>query len=762
MISQQRLFKTLNLVSYVLLIINIALVPLFLDKDLVNFYVIPKQYALMGLLLLNLLVWVTKIVLGKKVHLRRTVLDIPVFALLLAGLLSSIFSVARTDSFLGRSEYFTLNFVFLLFCVLFYYILVDTLQTPARWRMVLDALIAVGGLTAFLFVLKVVFNVSWLQKITGNVWNTMDGANLIFGLWMVVVLILSFGQMIKKNLPFGRSLYYFIVGLTAFVILVAVSFKVLWWVLLLGLVLLLVLGISFIREARLGWLSVLFALLVLTVILLIFGTPKILQAAIPAEVSLGAKPTWVVTYKNSFSSIKNFFLGKGLGQFGSAFSEFRTANFNNDSLAWSLRFNQGNNTILNAVTEGGAVFGLAMIFVFLVYLGHVLQVWFKMRFGGLMHNLSSGMVWQKDDVRFESFLVAVAMAVLTFAGLLLSYGMAIWWLWWLLLGLSVAGFSFFNSHFVYEKEWAVEDSPQYSLSFSFGMILVMAIVVIIGVWGAKVYLAETAYAAALKEGNYAAMEQKLNSALVRRDNVDNYHIALAQVYLLQAIDMSKGAQPNLQAISEQVAKAVNEAKKASDISPSSVSVLENLATMYENAAALLPEARDWALKTLTQAKDLEPTNAVLWWRLGNNYLGAGKVDDAIKSYQQSIQLKPDYIASYLALSTAYEQNNQLNKAIEVIQTVVLSGANSVELFYNYGRLLYNRNEKEDRKNAEALWKKVLEAQPNYSNALYSMGLLNETRGDKVTALQYYYKVKDLNPSNEDIVKKIQSLLGGVR
>jgi tetratricopeptide (TPR) repeat protein len=55
---------------------------------------------------------------------------------------------------------------------------------------------------------------------------------------------------------------------------------------------------------------------------------------------------------------------------------------------------------------------------------------------------------------------------------------------------------------------------------------------------------------------------------------------------------------------------------------------------------------------------------------------------------------------------------------------------------------------------------VLELQPNYSNALYSIGLLYETRGDKATALKYYYKVKDLNPNNQDILNKIKSLMGG--
>ena len=37
--------------------------------------------------------------------------------------------------------------------------------------------------------------------------------------------------------------------------------------------------------------------------------------------------------------------------------------------------------------------------------------------------------------------------------------------------------------------------------------------------------------------------------------------------------------------------------------------------------------------------------------------------------------------------------------------------------------------------------------------------LYEGKGEKSTALQYYYKVKDLNPDNKDIIQKIRTLVG---
>jgi hypothetical protein len=38
-------------------------------------------------------------------------------------------------------------------------------------------------------------------------------------------------------------------------------------------------------------------------------------------------------------------------------------------------------------------------------------------------------------------------------------------------------------------------------------------------------------------------------------------------------------------------------------------------------------------------------------------------------------------------------------------------------------------------------------------------LLYETSGDKTTALQYYYKVNELNPDNKSITDKIRKMVG---
>lgn len=755
-ISFQRVIKIFDVLSYIFILLNIVVVPLFIDKNLLNYFVIPKQYVFIGLLLFNLFFFATKVVLSKKIGFRKSSLDIPILIFLAISLISSLFSSNLYDSFLGRSEYFALNFVFLLFSALLYFLVINTVNSPERWRGILDVILGVGGFASILFILKVIFKLSlpWV----GSVWNVVDGTNSAFGLWLVAVFIIAAGLLIKRNLGVGRALFYFFVMLLAVIPLLVMGFKVLWWVLLIGLVLLLLLGASFIHEARVGWLSVLFAVLIMTSIFIIFGSPKSLQSVLPVEVSLDVKPSWSITKSAMFSGAKNFLLGSGMGTFAYDFSKFRTADFNYDQVAWSLRFNQPFNSYFGILSEGGVLMFLGFVFVLLFVLGHVLTTWFKSR--GANQGISMSLQMNKMNIRLDVFLLAIAWLVL-WVGMAISYfSVPLWSLWWLMLGMIMSGLYLLGHNVVQEKHWTLEDTPQYNLAFSFSLIVVMAVVVLLGVLGVRFYWGEAVYASALRSPNYETAQPKLQQALTLHGDSDIYHAAMARVYLMKAAQLSQTSTPNVQEVASYMANAVNEGRAATDLSPNSVAIWENLATMYENATLLVPEAGEWAIKSIDKAIELEPTNAVLYWRLGNNYMIANNVPKAIENYQKAIDLKKDYVGAYAGLSGAYEVNKEIDKAIDAYKNILPLGPNNPEIYFNFGRMLYNRNEKDDRNNAEKLWLEAVRLQPGYSNALYSLGLLYESKGDKAKALEYYYKVKDLNPDNKDITAKIKSLVSG--
>lgn len=763
MFNQRHWFKISNALSYFLLIVNIVAVPLMLDPTVANPYLISKEYLFIGLVLLSILLWTTKAVLSKKLVYIQSVADKPILFLLTAALFSAIFSVTRTDSFLGRNDYFAFHFILLFFLALFCALIVQHVNTADRWRRSIDALVVSGGVTATLFFAKAVFHFDLLARWFPNALNMVDPTNSAFGVWLVALFLLTAGQLIKKDLSAGRILFYFFTALLSFLSLVALNFTLLWWLLLFGLVLLLLIGVSALKEARLGWLSVLFALFILVIIFIVFGTPKPLQSVVPTEVSLSSHSSWIISSRALVATVKNVLVGSGLGSFGIDFSQFRDTSFNADPYAWSLRFNRPYSSALSTISEGGLIVSLVWLFLILFLIGHVLTTWMKVRADhGVEEDEVLKLVSAGDLPRrlhLEVFLIAAVWCVVTAGGFVVFYGLVLWWLWWLLLGLTLAGLALFNSSTTRRRQLVIEDTPEHNLSFSFILIVVISAVCIVGVWGARLYLAEENYSAALAANGFATIDAKLHEAVSLRDGVDLYHVALAQNYLLQAINISRQSQPDLQQVSAFLGQAINEARRATDLSPRSVAIWENLATMYENAAALVPDARDWAEKSLIQAEVLEPTNPVLAWRLGNNYSLAGNWQEAIKSYEQAIRLKKDHIGSYIGLANAYEQTKDIDKAIAIYSAIAPVAQNNVDYLYNFGRLLYNRNNKGDRDAAEKIWLEVVKRNPNYSNALYSLGLLYEQLGNKVQALEYYYKVKSLNPDNNDITAKINSLIG---
>jgi tetratricopeptide (TPR) repeat protein len=755
--QNQKLIKLFDSLSYVFILLNIITIPLLVDKNITNFFVMPKQYVFIGFLLFNLLFFSIKTILEKKIFYRQSILDIPLLLFLGVGLVSSLFSLARYDSFLGRGESFIFNFVFLFFLVVFYLFLVNFLNTPERWRGVLDMILIGGGVASAFFILKVVlkFNIPFI----GQALNTVDSVNSTFGLWMIPVFIISAGSLIKKNLSLGRNLFYFSIMLLSVTVLLAISFGFFWWIVLVGLILLLLLGVSFLQDARLGWLSALFALMIVSCIFIAFGSPKSLQTTVPAEISLDAKSSWGITKNILFSGAKNFLVGSGLGTFGSDFSKFRSVDFNLHPTAWNMRFAQPFNSFFAILSEGGALFMFGFAFILLFVLGHVFTTWFKAR--GSSFGILASLNLSKKNIRLDVFLAVVAWLVFTIGLLTNFYSVALWVFWWLLLGVIISGMSLLGHNVVQEKYFTMEDTPQYNLTFSFSMIVVMAVVVMVGILGARFYVAEQSYAKAMQETNSGVIESSLQKILSLRNGYDTYHASIARAYLVRAGELSKEPSPNVQAVGDYLKRAVNEARAATEISPNSVAVWENLATMYENTFVLVPDAGDWAVKSLNTAIELEPTNPILMWRLGNDYLLQNNPAKAAEYFQKSIDLKKDYLGSYIGLANAYESAKDLDRAVDVYKNLLQLGAtNNTEILFNAGRVLYNRNKKGDKDDAEKLWLEAVKLQPNYSNALYSLALLYEGENQKQKALEYYYRVKDLNPGNKDIVNKIKSLLAG--
>jgi tetratricopeptide (TPR) repeat protein len=72
---------------------------------------------------------------------------------------------------------------------------------------------------------------------------------------------------------------------------------------------------------------------------------------------------------------------------------------------------------------------------------------------------------------------------------------------------------------------------------------------------------------------------------------------------------------------------------------------------------------DKAIADYTQAINLEPTNAPIYFRRGNAYYGKGNYDQAIADYTKAIRLEPDNTRAYYNRSLAYSAKGDCDRAI---------------------------------------------------------------------------------------------------
>ncbi|HOX61009.1 MAG TPA: tetratricopeptide repeat protein [Candidatus Magasanikbacteria bacterium] len=755
----EKVFDWLAIVSFTAAIV---LVPFVFSGALSNSFVLPKQYVFFGCTLLGLLIYAVRFVLTKKLVIRHTVIDLPILIFLVFAFFSAVFSVAGFDSFVGRNEYFVFSFLFLLFDILFFYLGIQLIQKKSVWVMLLDVFGVVSALSALVFLLRVYFGVDIVGALgfQGGT-NLLNGAISIFGLWMIVAFVLSCDGFVGRHSSGGRLIWSVIQAILYVIVLAAISFSVIWWLFLLSLFILLVFGVLTLNDCRMSALSVIFGMFVLVLVFVIFGTPLSIQRPVPVEVALGARSSWQVVGDSLFSGPKNFFIGSGLGTFGFDFSSFRPASFNYDPNAWTLRFGQPFSTMNAFVSEGGVFLFLTFIFLVVLVVGHGISLAVRRaEAGGVMGGLRN-LVGTGDGLSaYQLFYPLIAWAVLSIAMFFCFFGAELWFVWWFLLAMIISGFYLAGDRAVREMKWEINDTPQYNLSFSFLIIVLICAVAMVGVLGARVFLAEKNYFKAITTTDISKAETEINAAIVKNKFVDVYYATLAKLYLQKAAEAMRQEKPDTKLVADYVAQSVNIAKKATEISPASVSIWENLAIMYENASVLVPSAREWAIKSWQRASELEPTNANIYWHLGLNYANAGENESAEKNFEKSIVLKNDYYPAYASLSALYEKTNRIDEALATYQAVVRSNPNNYEALYNFGRLLYNRNQKGDRTNAEKLWLQSVQVEPNYSNALFSLASYYEINGERGKALQFMRRVYELNKNNPDVEKKLQLLEAG--
>jgi len=128
---------------------------------------------------------------------------------------------------------------------------------------------------------------------------------------------------------------------------------------------------------------------------------------------------------------------------------------------------------------------------------------------------------------------------------------------------------------------------------------------------------------------------------------------------------------------------LGDAKRASELLNKVAGKNPNLRTLTSLAAAY-EQMRDYALaaETLRRASDLAPENAEIKRAMGQNFLLADQLEDALKVYQELVSADPKDVQSHLRISQIYRQQHKLDLARQANQRAKDLDPGNLEALYN--------------------------------------------------------------------------------
>lgn len=233
-----------------------------------------------------------------------------------------------------------------------------------------------------------------------------------------------------------------------------------------------------------------------------------------------------------------------------------------------------------------------------------------------------------------------------------------------------------------------------------------------------------------------------------RDVVDNARSGLGDAKVID-FDLSKSAK-NAADKQAEIKKAIESGGELSkevtrDMTPEQKAALEKkmkdaAATMAKNKAlndsfnngkaALDAKQYDSAIENLEKAKEMSPDQNVIWGNLADAYAGAAKtktgadqqamLDKGAECYKKAIELKPDDAAYHNNYALLLAQSKKSDEAlVELTKAAQLDAPNAGKYYFNGGAVLVNLGQNEA---AGAMFKKAIEADPNYADAHYQYGI----------------------------------------
>lgn len=615
--NSQKIVFALENTTQVLWGIFFILFPIFFTSLTVDNFILPKQ-ALLGIVAcLSLLLFATQSIVAKKVMLRQTSMDLPVFLLFLALILSVVFAVNRYDAVTALVPMLFLGFA--------YFSLINTTKTQHNILFLAGSLIIGGSIVSLLGIFSF-FKTYLLPFALSRIPNFTPLGSLVDQAIYLAILLpvaLYFAYPIVKNKTNGK----------------VISFAIASLIILGGL------GITIYQLCTSQKPT-----------LLPFGT--------------GFQIAFATISQDAPRTAQGFFFGSGLGTFITDFTRFKQASFNSYQNIWFLSFFQSSSFVLEILTTTGIIGLLAYIFIIARI---VTKPWKKLSYNPFFLSLvlvilaslilpfsfinialfffilalfvaAEGVKDPEKSVDLEFFLIALRRNLFNIDGKVShSTSLVMPIVCAAIIAALVGVIGFFSTKYVI----------------------------------ADVLFNQSIVAA--NSNNGSLTYQKQVDAINMFPYRDGFYRIFAQTNLSLAnaiLQLSSNKnqtdtqkQQNQQTALNLVQQAISTSKTAGAIAPETVFNWQNIATIYRSLIGFGQGAENFAITSTQQAIALDPTNPQEYMTLGGLYYQLNQYDNAIAQFQNAINLKQDFPNAYYNLGHAYESKGDLKNALANYQIV---------------------------------------------------------------------------------------------
>jgi tetratricopeptide (TPR) repeat protein len=608
-LSSNKASMVIEKVMHIFSIGFIFLFPLMFLPTTTNFYQ-PNKLALSVIMAaVSLLLWAIKMLVEKKTILRLTPLTLPLVALAIVTIASSLAATGdSTEQFLGRGG--------LIPALVVWIIALTNIVTHKKFAT--QALYALFASTTLLSIIAV-FQALGLGF--SNIFNA------------------AFGTTIPNDLSFtpaGTPLGFLSLSLPVGIatLLLAVTRK------------------EVLEKVVLFLLAAIIASgTILTIIFSLPGketSPSILPLKYGYSIAID-------TLKNT----KTLLVGYGPESFLNAFTRTRPASMNQTDL-WNVRFTSSSSEVLNILTTTGVLGLLAWValVISLLRLGKSKsnsQLFAVIKVVGLVFVLLQVLLPSSYTLMF-GFLVLLALAMLlvttdskeTGSNLNLtaqsiayskgSFTLPLLPILFALLFVSMAGYGLYHT----VKAYAAETIFRQSLT-----------------------------AAASNQGVQTYDRQR--TAIQNYPTVSRFRRAYAATNLALANSLAGKENINddeKRQVNQLIQQAIREGKAAVTLDQTNVLNWESLAMVYRSLIGVAQEAPQWTLATYSQAIQVDPSNPQLWLQLGGVYYSLQQYDQAVRVFQRVTELKPDFANGYYNLASAHLQRKETLPAYQAMQRTV--------------------------------------------------------------------------------------------